>query len=263
VDALQGVTHTIIPDRIEAATLMIAGAISGGELRIANVRAPHLAAVIDALRAIGVDVDPGSPGIAIPGTLSHRADSGMAIPGLSETIHVAAPGDRKPLDVTALPYPGIPTDVQAQLTALLSLAPGISVITDKVFPDRFLHVPELCRMGAVIRREGASGIISGVAKLSGACVMASDLRASAALLLAGLAADGDSVIRRIYHLDRGYERLERKLNVLGAEIRRVTDAPQNMPESLRVMSDDVCELPAETEVPAPKFVRRGARSRKR
>ena len=257
VSRLHGVKHAIIPDRIEAATLMIAGAITGGELRIANVCLPHLAAVTDALRAIGVEVDVGSPGIAIPGSLTRRRDPGMAIPGLQSTVRVAAPKRLRPVDITALPYPGIPSDVQAQLSALLSIASGISVVTDKVFPDRFLHIPELCRMGAVIRREGASGIISGVPNLSGACVMASDLRASAALLLASLAAEGDSVIRRIYHLDRGYERLERKLNVLGAEIRRVTDSAETMPGSLQLTREEQREPAVDSaDVPPPKFLSR-------
>lgn len=234
VDQLRGVTQSIIPDRIEAATLIIAGAITRGQLRIANVRLDHLAAVLDVLKSIGVQID------------AH-----------SNTVAVAVPNDLRPVDLTALPYPGIPTDVQAQMTALLCVANGISVVTDKVFPDRFLHIPELCRMGARIRREGASGIISGVRTLSGACVMASDLRASAALLLAALAAEGESVIRRIYHLDRGYERLERKLNMLGAEIRRVVDVPENLPASLQLSREemqpptgDVCD------VPPPKFLQR-------
>ncbi len=237
VDRLTGVAQDVIPDRIEAATLIIAGAITRGQLRIANVRLDHLAGVIDVLRSIGVKIE------------THGS-----------TIAVSTPGDLRPSDITALPYPGIPTDVQAQLTALLSLAGGISVVTDKVFPDRFLHIPELCRMGARIRREAASGIISGVPKLSGACVMASDLRASAALLLAALAADGESVIRRIYHLDRGYERLERKLNMLGAEIRRVADTPENLPASLDLSQEE--KLPAIADahdVPPPKFFHRGVR----
>ncbi|MFO0917867.1 MAG: UDP-N-acetylglucosamine 1-carboxyvinyltransferase [Planctomycetaceae bacterium] len=238
VDRLTGVEQDIIPDRIEAATLIIAGAITRGQLRIANVRLDHLAGVIDVLRSIGVKIE------------THGS-----------TIAVSTPNDLRPSDITALPYPGVPTDVQAQLTALLSLASGISVVTDKVFPDRFLHIPELCRMGARIRREAASGIISGVPKLSGACVMASDLRASAALLLAALAADGESVIRRIYHLDRGYERLERKLNMLGAEIRRVADAQENLPLSLDLSQEE--KLPATVDahdVPAPKFLHRGVRT---
>lgn len=237
VDQLQGVAQTIIPDRIEAATLIIAGAMTRGQLRISNVRLDHLAAVLDVLRSIGVQID-----------------------AQGNTVAVAVPVELRPGDLTALPYPGIPTDVQAQLTALLCLANGISVVTDKVFPDRFLHIPELCRMGARIRREGGSGIISGVPRLSGACVMASDLRASAALLLAALAADGESVIRRIYHLDRGYERLERKLNMLGAEIRRVTDTPENLPASLQLSQEEMQEPAAESsDVPAPKFLQRGKR----
>lgn len=232
VDKLQGVEQTIIPDRIEAATLIIAGAITRGRLRIANVRLDHLAGVIDVLRSIGIKID-----------------------AQGSTISVSVPNELSPSDITALPYPGVPTDVQAQLTALLSVANGISVVTDKVFPDRFLHIPELCRMGARIRREGASGIISGVKRLSGACVMASDLRASAALLLAALAADGESVIRRIYHLDRGYERLERKLNMLGAEITRVSDEPEHLPVSLQLATEDrQLQSPDSVEVPAPKFL---------
>jgi UDP-N-acetylglucosamine 1-carboxyvinyltransferase len=133
----------------------------------------------------------------------------------------------------AQPYPGIPTDVQAQLMALLTRAEGLSIVTDKVFPDRFLHAPELVRLGATIRREGPSAIITGVPKLSGACVMASDLRASAALVIAALAAEGETVIRRIYHLDRGYDSLELKLNLLGARIQRLSDAPEHLPETLK------------------------------
>lgn len=234
VDQLRGIEQTIIPDRIEAATLIIAGAMTRGQLRISNVRLDHLAAVLDVLKSIGVQID------------AHGT-----------TVAVAVPKELRPVDLTALPYPGIPTDVQAQLTALLCVANGISVVTDKVFPDRFLHIPELCRMGARIRREGASGIISGVPKLSGACVMASDLRASAALLLAALAAEGESVIRRIYHLDRGYERLERKLNMLGAEIRRVVDVPKNLPASLQLSPEELRPTAGDVgEVSPPKFLQR-------
>lgn len=234
VESLTGVEQTIIPDRIEAATLIIAGAITRGRLRIANVRLDHLAGVIDVLRSIGVKIE------------AHGS-----------TVAVSVPNELQPSDITALPYPGVPTDVQAQLTALLTVASGISVVTDKVFPDRFLHIPELCRMGARIRREGASGIINGVPHLSGACVMASDLRASAALLLAALAADGESVIRRIYHLDRGYERLERKLNMLGAEIRRVADLPENLPASLQLSVEEMQSPAVEFgDVPPPKFLGR-------
>lgn len=235
VKALHGVEHAIIPDRIEAATWMIAGAITGSELDVHGANPAHLAAVIDVLRAVGVQID-----------LSTSAEE-------TTSLTVRARRFLRPLDVTALPYPGVPTDVQAQLTALLSLAEGISVVTDKVFPDRFLHIPELCRMGASIRREGASGIISGVPRLNGACVMASDLRASAALLLAALAAEGDSVIRRVYHLDRGYERLDRKLAALGAIVQRVSDTPENMPSSLCV-SAEKRPLPVnEAEIAGPHF----------
>jgi len=233
VDQLHGAEHTIIPDRIEAATLIMAGAITRGRLRIAGVCLEHLAGVLDVLRSIGVRIE-----------------------AEGNTVAVSVPEDLRPSDITALPYPGVPTDVQAQLTALLCLANGISVVTDKVFPDRFLHIPELCRMGARIRREGGSGIIHGVSRLSGACVMASDLRASAALLLAALAADGESVIRRIYHLDRGYERLERKLNMLGADITRVTDSPEHLPTSLQLSPEEL-QPPASDgcDLPAPKFLR--------
>ena len=233
VQELRAVEHEVIPDRIEAATLLVAGAITRGELEVANIRPEHLSAVIDGLRGAGATVE-------LHGT---RARVSMN----------SAP---RPIDVTALPYPGIPTDVQAQLTALLAMADGISVVTDKVFPDRFMHLPELMRMGANVRREGACGIISGVARLSGACVMASDLRASAALLLAALAADGESVIRRIYHLDRGYDRLEQKLNLVGADIRRVTDAPENLPASLHLSTEEEAAPAVETSdvPPAPKFL---------
>lgn len=235
VDELRAIEHRIIPDRIEAATLMVAGAITRGELVVEDVCPAHLAAVIDTLRATGANVEAKGTRVAV------------SMKG--------APG---PIDVTALPYPGVPTDVQAQLTALLALANGISVVTDKVFPDRFMHLPELMRMGAAVRREGACGIISGVPRLSGACVMASDLRASAALLLAALAAEGESVIRRIYHLDRGYDRLEQKLNHLGADILRVADLPENLPASLLFSKEEEVAptIDSSDTPPPPKFLRR-------
>jgi UDP-N-acetylglucosamine 1-carboxyvinyltransferase len=211
VEKLQGTEHQIIPDRIEAATLMLAAAITWGDVWLQNVRLDHLTAVLEKLREIGVTVEPMGSG-----------------------VRVAVRNELRASDCIMLPYPGLPTDVQAQMMALLSIVPGISIITDKVFPDRFMHAAELVRMGARIRREGASAIISGVPALSGASVMASDLRASAALVLAALAARGESVIRRIYHLDRGYDRLEAKLNDLGAGIERVEDAPENMPAGLQI-----------------------------
>ena len=233
VSELNSVEYTVIPDRIEAATLLIAGAITRGELEVDNLRTSQLAAVIDILRGIGATID---------------------IQGESACVSMSSAP--VPIDVTALPYPGIPTDVQAQLTALLTLAQGISVVTDKVFPVRFMHLPEMMRMGANVRREGACGIISGVTHLSGACVMASDLRASAALLLASMAAKGESVIRRIYHLDRGYDHLERKLNSVGAQIRRVTDNADNLPTSLMLSLEDQASPVVDSSdmPPPPKYL---------
>lgn len=241
VEELKSTVHTIIPDRIEAATFLIAATMAGGRLEVENVEPTHLAAIIDVLRMIGAEIQ---------------------IQG--RCITVTAPDRIRPVDITALPYPGIPTDVQAQLTALLSIAEGISVVTDKVFPDRFMHIPELMRMGANVRREGASSIIGGVKTLNGACVMASDLRASAALLLAAMAADGESVIRRVYHLDRGYERLEQKLNQVGANIVRVDDQPETMPASLQLSVEEQRPLAVDSSdmPPAPKFLSRGEPVRK-
>ncbi|MEQ8635219.1 UDP-N-acetylglucosamine 1-carboxyvinyltransferase [Gimesia maris] len=218
VEQLNGVKHEVIPDRIEAATLMIAAAITGGDVCLKEVRPDHITAVIEKLREIGVTVQ-----LAFPDQPAKKQ---------SVTVRVTQP--LRSVDCIALPYPGIPTDVQAQLMSLLACVPGISIVTDKVFPDRFMHASELARMGVNIRRESASAILNGVSRLSGACVMASDLRASAALVLAGLAAEGETVIRRIYHLDRGYERLEEKLISLGAHVERVRDEPQNMPDSLKL-----------------------------
>jgi UDP-N-acetylglucosamine 1-carboxyvinyltransferase len=218
VEELAGAEHQIIPDRIEATTLLMAGAITGGQICVENVCPTHMSAILDRMAAIGIpmeiDEDPIDP--------------------LRGAIQVSAPNTIRAVEVSALPYPGLPTDVQAQFMALLTLANGISVVTDKVFPDRFMHVPELVRLGASIHREGPSAIINGVAGLRGACVMASDLRASAALVLGALAAEGETVIRRIYHLDRGYELFEQRLNALGADIQRVEDTEANVPCSLRL-----------------------------
>src|SRR5580704_8435358 len=211
VERLFGVEHSVIPDRIEAATLMMAAAITRGNVTLTNVCPDHMTSVLDTLNEMGVRIVLGD-----------------------RSLEVSIEGPLRPVECVALPYPAIPTDVQAQLTALLATVPGMSIVTDKVFPDRFLHAPELVRMGARIRREGNSAIVSGVDRLSGACVMASDLRASAALVLSGLAAHGPTVVRRIYHLDRGYEHLELKLRQLGADISRVRDEPANVPEALQV-----------------------------
>lgn len=195
---LSGGDYAVIPDRIEAATLMLAAGITRGGITIDGVRTDHLRAVMNAVADIGLKVDSLSP----------------------TAIHVDGSGELRGTSFAAGPYPGIPTDVQAQLTAILCLARGTSAVRDDVFPDRFLHVPELLRLGADIQREGNETLIRGVSGLSGAEVTASDLRASAALILAGLAAEGETVVHNIHHLDRGYERLDEKLRSLGAEIRR-------------------------------------------
>ncbi len=239
VASLAGVEHTIIRDRIEAATLMIAAALTRGRVELEGVCLHHMTAVVEKLREIGVVLE--------------RCDNGAIAAG--ENRLVAS-------DCIALPYPGIPTDIQAQLMALLCCADGLSIVTDKVFPDRFMHAPELVRLGARIRRESASAIINGVDRLSGACVMASDLRASAALVLASLAAEGDSVVRRIYHLDRGYERLDDKLRQLGADIRRVRDAPENMPGTLHseILSDQLVDTDDVQPISGPNWHRAASRT---
>jgi UDP-N-acetylglucosamine 1-carboxyvinyltransferase len=198
VKSLRGATHRVVPDRIEAGTFMVAAALTNGEVRLSQARLDHMMAIVDKLREIGVIVEKSHGGATVS---SNRR--------LSAT------------DVTTQPYPGFPTDLQAQLMALLCLADGNSVITEKIYPDRFLHVAELGRMGANIRKEGPTAIVTGVKKLIGAPVMASDLRASAALVLAGLVAEGTTTVNRVYHIDRGYEQIEGKLNALGACIRRV------------------------------------------
>jgi len=200
VEELHGAEHTVIPDRIEAGTFMIAGAITNGEVRLSNANLDHMLAVVDKLREVGVNVEPDDGGVVV--SSARRIE---------------------PTDVTTQPYPGFPTDLQAQLMALLCLADGNSVITEKIFPDRFMHVAELLRMGADIRKEGPTAIVTGVKRLIGAPVMASDLRASAALVLAGLVARGQTTVARVYHIDRGYEHIEEKLAGLGAEIRRISE----------------------------------------
>ena len=200
VDGLEGTEHTVIPDRIEAGTCMIAAAITNGDLELHGARIDHMRAVVDRLRHAGVIIE--------------RAEKG---------ISVASSRRLEPVNVTTQPYPGFPTDVQAQVMALLCLADGNSVITEKIFPDRFLHVGELNRMGAHLRKEGPTVIIEGVKKLIGAQVMASDLRASAAMVLAGLIAKGTTRVHRAYHIDRGYERIEEKLSAVGGSIRRLNE----------------------------------------
>lgn len=198
VKQLNPVSYPVIGDRIEAGTFMAAAAITRGALRIRNCPIQQMLAVTDRLRHIGLEVE--------------EADNECT---------VRYQGRLMPADITTQPYPGFPTDLQAQFMALLALAAGNSVITEKIFPDRFMHVAELNRMAAHLRKEGSSVIVEGVEKLIGAPVMASDLRASAALVLAGMAAEGLTTVQRVYHIDRGYERIEQKLNRVGAKIRRV------------------------------------------
>jgi len=201
VSSLHGVEHEVIPDRIEAATFAIAAAATDGEVTIQGARPDHMSAVLEKLREAGVKVK----------------RQGL-------TLMVSRGGRLKPVDITTQPYAGFPTDVQAQMMALLSLTPGLSIITERIFESRFMHVSELSRLGAEISIEGPSAIVKGVKKLSGAPVMASDLRASAALVIAGLAAQGATGVHRIYHLDRGYEKIDAKLRRLGARIQRVSEA---------------------------------------
>ncbi len=202
VTALHGARHTIIPDRIETGTYMIAAAITRGEVLIKGAYWGHVTAVAEKLREIGVAVEDRHDGIYV------KADPDQTL---------------RSVDVTALPYPGFPTDMQAQITALLAVTEGVSVVTEKIYPDRFIHVSELARMGGQVIPDHGRVVIKGVPQLTGAQVMASDLRASAALVLAGLVAEGRTTISRVYHLDRGYERLEEKLTRLGAKIWRESD----------------------------------------
>jgi UDP-N-acetylglucosamine 1-carboxyvinyltransferase len=200
VDKLKGAEHRIIPDRIECGTFIIAAAMTNGELELKNCNLDHLIAVVDRLEEVGVKI---------------TRQNG--------TIFVSCDRHINPTEMTTQPFPGFPTDIQAQLMALLAIGDGMSVITERIFPDRFLHVGELNRMGARIRKEGPTAIVHGVKQLQGAAVMCSDLRASAALVLAGLAAKGTTRLDRIYHIDRGYEKIEQKLAAVGANIERISN----------------------------------------
>ena len=199
VAALGGANYAIVPDRIETGTYATAAAITGGEIEILGARLDLIGSVAAALRAAGVSIAQNGEGIRV----SRGANAVNAI------------------DVATSPYPGFPTDMQAQLTALLATANGTSTVTEAIFENRFMHVPELGRMGAQIALDGASAVIRGVPRLRGAQVMATDLRASVSLVLAGLAAEGETTVNRIYHLDRGYEHLVEKLAACGAAIERV------------------------------------------
>ncbi|MEQ1626123.1 MAG: UDP-N-acetylglucosamine 1-carboxyvinyltransferase [Nitrospira sp.] len=202
VRELHGADHEVIPDRIEAGTHLVAGAITDGDITITHCRPVHLEAVLMKLREAGADIQVEA-----------------------QTVRIKRNGRLKGTDVRTLPFPGFPTDMQAQMVALMALTEGTSVVTETVFESRFMHVEELRRMGADIRVEGNRLIVTGRPTLTGAPVMASDLRASAGLILAGLAAEGETEVQRVYHLDRGYERIEEKLRAVGANIERRKASP--------------------------------------
>ncbi len=205
VKRLHGCAFDIIPDRIEAGTLMAAAALTGGDVSIERCDPGHLMCVTECMRQAGAHVETGP-----------------------DWIRVIGNGMFRPVSLATLPYPGFPTDMQAQFMALMTRGEGISILTERIYPERFGHVPELGRMGANIRREGPSAIVIGAPELTGAPVMASDLRAAAGLLVAALAARGETLLQRIYHLDRGYDQIEKRLAALGARIRRVDQQPQGV-----------------------------------
>lgn len=211
VERLHGCDYSIIPDRIEAGTYLTAGIVTESRVKVEGVITGHMRALLAKLEEaeIPCDVDPEAGSITVHGDIARR----------------------KPVEIITLPHPGFPTDLQAQMCACMALTPGLSIITERIYPNRFMHVPELLRMGADISMEGASAVIKGRGHLSGAPVMASDLRASAALVLAGLAARGETWIQRVYHLDRGYDAMVDKLAGLGAQVERLKDS--DMPSSLR------------------------------
>jgi UDP-N-acetylglucosamine 1-carboxyvinyltransferase len=198
VAKLHGAKHRIIPDRIEAGTFMLAGAVTGGDLNVTSCEPRHLGALLEKLQAVGVKT-------------AHNGDA----------VRVISDGPLKAADMATEEYPGFPTDMQAQYMVLATQAEGTSVITENIFENRFMHAQELVRMGASIKIEGSHAVVKGKTPLSAAAVMASDLRASASLVLAALVAEGESIIDRVYHIDRGYEHIEEKLRGVGAQIRRI------------------------------------------
>src|SRR3954471_19727745 len=200
VDELQPIEHAIVADRIEAGTFMVAAALTRGDVLLRDCLPEHLDAVIAKLRSAGAEITPERDGLRVRGRAELQA-----------------------VDITTQPYPGFPTDMQAQFMSLATRARGQSVMTETIFENRYMHVSELARMGADIHVDGRTAVIRGVKKLTGAKVMASDLRASAALILAGLVAEGTTEVQRVYHLDRGYERIEKKLQKLGADVKRAKD----------------------------------------
>ncbi|MEM9550597.1 MAG: UDP-N-acetylglucosamine 1-carboxyvinyltransferase [Pseudomonadota bacterium] len=202
VDRLGGATHEVVADRIELGTYMLAPAICGGQVELVGGRRSLIGAFCDKLEEAGVEVTETEKGL-----MTRRRGNGIYA-----------------VDVTTEPYPGFPTDLQAQMMALLCIAEGTSVLEEKIFENRFMHAPELMRMGAEIDVQGGTATVKGVPQLKGAPVMATDLRASVSLILAGLAAEGETIVNRVYHLDRGYEHVETKLGAVGAEIERISDA---------------------------------------
>jgi len=203
VKELHGATHAIVPDRIEAGSFACAVGVTGGEVLLQGARMEHLGSVARVLREAGVEMDE-APDNGNGGGVTVRRTSGL-----------------RGVDVMTEPFPGFATDMQAQFMAVMAVAEGASMITETIFENRFMHVPEMNRMGARINVQGRSAIVRGVSRLSGAPVMATDLRASVSLILAGLAAGGETIVNRVYHLDRGYERLEAKLAAVGADIERI------------------------------------------
>jgi UDP-N-acetylglucosamine 1-carboxyvinyltransferase len=199
-DRLHGATYAVMPDRIEAGSYACAVAIAGGEIELVNADPSEMGATLDALKAAGVGIET-----------------------TKSTIRVKSDGKLGPLTLSTAPYPGFATDMQAQFMAMLCMADGASVLTETIFENRYMHVPELARMGADIQVTGRSAVVRGVTEMNGAPVMATDLRASMSLIIAGLAAKGETQVQRVYHLDRGYERLEEKLSAVGADIERVSD----------------------------------------
>jgi UDP-N-acetylglucosamine 1-carboxyvinyltransferase len=195
---LRGAKHRIIPDRIEAATFIIAGALTDGDLNVSGCEPAHLGALLQKLQEVGVKTKP-----------------------TRDTVRVEGSSNLKAADLVTEEYPGFPTDMQAQLMALATQAEGTSVITENIFENRFMHAQEMVRMGANIKIEGRRAVVRGKSPLSGAAVLASDLRASASLVIAALVADGETIIDRVYHIDRGYENIEEKLRGVGAQIRRL------------------------------------------
>jgi UDP-N-acetylglucosamine 1-carboxyvinyltransferase len=199
-DRLHGATYAVMPDRIEAGSYACAVAIAGGEIELVNADPSEMGATLDALKEAGVGIET-----------------------TKSTIKVKSDGKLGPLTLSTAPYPGFATDMQAQFMAMLCMADGASVLTETIFENRYMHVPELARMGADIQVRGRSAVVRGVSEMNGAPVMATDLRASMSLIIAGLAAKGETQVQRVYHLDRGYERLEEKLSAVGADIERVSD----------------------------------------